>query len=115
VQRRVPARQTGGDSAANPPMSQAERRTHIRPGRRRRRWRRSAIGRFGDCRSKPPSAARWTHRCTRRGRVDGVGPTRVPQYPTCTRNTKQQARPEGRLWFRLWVTVNDRSTHEDSE
>ncbi len=23
---------------------------------------------------------------------------RVPQYPTGTRNTKQQARPEGRLW-----------------
>ena len=29
----------------------------------------------------------------------GVGPTGVPQYPNRYPNTKQQARPEGRLWF----------------
>ena len=29
----------------------------------------------------------------------GVGPTGVPQYPNRYPKTKQQARPEGRLWF----------------
>jgi hypothetical protein len=33
--------------------------------------------------------------------VRGWGPTGVPQYPTGTRNTKQQARPEGRLSVRF--------------
>jgi hypothetical protein len=86
-----------GRRTHRPIRRKRKRRTRRRSGRSRRRWHRRAIGRFGDCRRPPHSAARSCHRCARRGRGAGVGPTGVPQYPTGTRNTKQQARPEGRL------------------
>jgi hypothetical protein len=63
------------------------RRTRGSSGRSRRRRMRRAIGRFGDCRSAPPSAARLSQGCARRGRREGVGPTGPNRYP----KTKQHA------------------------
>jgi hypothetical protein len=99
VQRRVPARQTGGHSAAAPPMPKRKRRTRSGSGRSRRRRMRSVIGRFADCRGAPQSAARCCLCCARRGRGEGVGPTGSPEPPVP--ETKQQAGPEGRL-RRFW-------------
>jgi hypothetical protein len=94
----------GGDSARRtqrPIRGKRKRRTRRRPGRSRRRRMRRAIGRFGDCRGTPPSAARYSHTCARRGRGAGVGPTGYPSTQTGTRKTKQHARPEGRLCCRF--------------
>jgi hypothetical protein len=90
-----------GRRTQRPIRRERKRRTRSRSGRSSRRRHRRAIGSFGDCRRPPHSAARCSHRCARRGRGAGVGPTGVSQYPTGTRNTKQHARPEGRLWFRF--------------
>ncbi len=95
-------RRAGLGPARSTADADAERRTRSRPGRSRRRWHRRAIRRFGDCRWTPHSAARRSHTCcARRGRSEGVGPTGVPQRPAGTRDTKQQARPEGRLSVRF--------------
>jgi hypothetical protein len=86
VQRRVPARQTA--AGTRPPHTLPIRRKRKRRTRRslrrsRRRRMRRATGRFGDCRSTPPSAARSSDRycCARRGRGEVGGPhggTSVP-------------------------------------
>ncbi len=101
-----------GRRTQRPIRRERKRRTRTCSGRSRRRRHRRAIGSFGDCRDPPHSAARSSHTCARRGRGAGVGPTGVPQYPTGTRKTKQQARPEGRLYVLFWVTVNGREYSE---
>ncbi len=90
-----------GRRTQRPIRRERKRRTPSWSWRSRRRRHRRAVGRFGDRRGPPHSAARCRHGCARRGRGAGVGPTGVPQYPTGTRKTKQQARPEGRLCCRF--------------
>jgi hypothetical protein len=83
----VDLRQTAG-MRPSARRCRAERRTRCsRSGRRRRRWMRSVIGRFGDCRGARHSATRCIHCCARQGRGAGVGPrSRVPE-------TQQQVAP----------------------
>ena len=60
--------------------ARTERLARSRRGRRRWLWRQSVLGRSGDCRSTPHSAARCAHHtCKRRG--ERAGPTGYPAQP----------------------------------
>ncbi len=71
-----------------------KRRTILCPGRSRRRRIRQAIGRFGDCRIPPHSAARCCQSCARRGRGEGWAPRGYPspQPVPETQNSTQAPR-----------------------
>jgi hypothetical protein len=87
VQRRVPDPADGGDSAAHPADATRKRRTSSDSGHRRRPWRRSVIGRFGDCRGPPPCAAQCIHPCARRGRGKGWALRGIPTQPVPVNKT----------------------------
>ncbi len=120
VQRRVPARQTAAGTRpahSRPIRRKRKRRTRSsRSGRSRRRWHRRAIGRFGDCRTSPPSAARCRHCCARRGRGAGGGPYAGTPVPNRYPKHKTAGSPRGSTKCSFWVTVNGREySREDSE
>jgi hypothetical protein len=113
---RLHGRRRWGLGRRTPPIRRKrERRTCCRSGRSRRRRMRRAIGRFGDCRIAPHSAARCSHSCARWGRGEGWAPPphhqEVPQSKMVPEH-KTAHRPRGSTAFSSWVTVNGREYSE---
>ena len=107
---RLHGRWRRGLGRRTPPIRRKRRRrTRCGSGRSRRRRMRRAIGRFGDCRTSPPSAARCRHDCARRGRGAGVAPRGYPSTQSVPEH-KTAGSPRGSTAVSFWVNANGKST-----
>jgi hypothetical protein len=98
-------RRRGLGRRTRPIRRKRQRRTRRSSWRSRRHRMRRVIGQFDDCRRTPPSAARCTNSCARRGRGEGVTPRGYHMSPNRYSKTKQHA---GSTAVCFWVNVNGR-------